>query len=115
MPPGFAVSLTRSRSGSGLAGCLDPLEPPDDDVLALGHVQERLSLELEPVRRHGVQLELRFGGPDAPRRVMNLGAVQAGPVGGVEAVALRQEVLDASRQRRERLPRPARTGPWRGR
>src|SRR5215208_5580662 len=103
MPPGSWVARSRSRSGTGLAGCLDPLERPDEDVLARREVEQRPSFELEPVRRHRVQLEVGIRGRDAPRGVMDLGAVQARSIRGVETVALCQEVLETPGPGGERL------------
>src|SRR5215218_4512222 len=103
MPPRSSVSLSRSRSGSGLAARGDPFQRPDDHVLALCEVEQRFSFELEPVRRHRVQLEVGVRRTDAPWGVVDLGAVQAGPIRGVETVALCQEVLETPGPRGERL------------
>jgi hypothetical protein len=70
---------------------------PDNDVLSCCEVQQRpLSLELQFERRHRVCRDLRFGGLQLPRTMMDVRAIQrAGRRAGVQAVALGQEVVDA--------------------
>src|SRR4029078_1711233 len=80
--------------GSGSCGLLNALQRPDDDVLALGQVAERIALELGPVGLHGVERELDLGRTQLPRRVVDLGAVEAALVTRVKAVALREKVLE---------------------
>jgi hypothetical protein len=73
----------------------DPVKRPDHHVLRFGEVAQGLGgRQLEPVRRHRVQVDRGLGGADAPRRVMDLGAVEALVVRGIEAVAFGEEVLE---------------------
>src|SRR3954451_18881065 len=69
-----------------------PLERPDQHVLPAGVVTDRPGLDLD--RRDSPVLDLRFRGLQRPRRVVDLGALLS--VRGVEAVALREEVLERS-------------------
>jgi hypothetical protein len=59
------------------------LERPDDDVLALGEMEQRLASELDAVRWHRVQLDRRLGEAKVAGRMVDLGAVKPGPVGRV--------------------------------
>src|SRR4051794_4918494 len=92
--------LTPRRSmvaGSSPPANLVADERPDEDVLACGVVeQRRLGGQLDPVRRgHRVAVELRLGGLEGPRRMVDVGAQNAPAiVGQVEAVALGEEVLE---------------------
>jgi hypothetical protein len=65
-------------------------------------VQQRpLGLELQFGREHRVCRELRFGGLQLPRTVMDVRTIQSACGGKrVEAVPLRQEVVEASCNRR---------------
>src|SRR3954454_14693451 len=69
-----------------------PLERPDQDVLPTGVVADRLPLDLD--RRDSPVLDFRLRGLQRPRRVVDLGPLLS--VRGVEAVALREEVLERS-------------------
>jgi len=87
--------------GKGSCGPLDGFEGPDHDVLALGEMTDRLAVQLDPVRRHGVERDHDLGRAELPGRVVDLGAVQPAAVVRVEAVALGQEMLERARLRLE--------------
>src|SRR3954447_5885674 len=113
LPPGFSVATEEDPARAPALRPAFPLfggyllEWPDHDVLPLGQVAERVAVEHEPVRRHRVQVELHARALDPPRRMVDLGAVDAGLVGGVEAVALGEKVLERARRWHERVARAA--------
>src|SRR4029453_16969463 len=66
-------------------------------------MEQRLASELDAVRWHRVQLDRRLGGAKVPGRMVDLRAVEPGPVGRIEAVALDEEALQAPRRGDVRL------------
>src|SRR5436190_7407230 len=70
----------------------EPLERPHDHVLPLGEMEERLALQLHG--REPRRLDLGLRRPDPPRPVVDVGP--RGPVVGVEAVTLGEEVLEGA-------------------
>src|SRR5215217_4230353 len=61
---GVIAGRLRGRAGG--------LERPDDDVLALAEVEERLPVELDARWRHRVLADLRFGRLQRPGRMVDL-------------------------------------------
>src|SRR5438874_553456 len=77
-------------------GALSALERPDDDVEPGRVVLQRLGRGVEPDRRDRVQVDARLGPLERPRPMMDVSAVQLAFVLGVQAITLRQEVLEGS-------------------
>ena len=80
------------------APALHLLQSPRYDVLPPGEMQQRgrrRTRESRGVRR--VDGDLRFGGLQAPRGMMDLEPVGPGPLRRVQAIPLRQETLERSR------------------
>src|ERR671919_1250528 len=75
------------------------LEPPDEDVLPAGEMEQRLPVGKDDARRrHRVRLDHRLGRLQRPGRMVDLGAERLSPLAqGVEAVALGQPVLERAR------------------
>jgi len=69
-------------------------EGPDHDVLPPREVEDRFGVHDEPVGCHRVQVDVRFGALKRPRRVVDLRAVEPASILCVQAITLRQEVLE---------------------
>ena len=97
-------------TGEGLQA-LYTVQRPDQNTSLGDEVRERrLVRQADPLRGHRVQSELDLRTLERPGRVVDLGTAEpAASVDGVEAVPLRQEVLQGTGRGGE--DRPARAGP----
>src|SRR3954470_1809787 len=80
-------------AGPRACAALRLCQGPDDDVLAGGEMQQ-WGVVGHLDRRHRVQVDPGVGRLERPRGVMDLGAADPALVLGVEAVALRQKMLE---------------------
>src|SRR5579884_710602 len=85
---------------------LERFERPDHDVLA-GREEDARLLVRQRDRSHRVQVDGRLAALQVPRRMVDLGAERPAAVLGVEAVALRQELLQRPRLGTEQRPASA--------
>src|SRR5947209_2424299 len=75
-------------------GRLPPLERPDHDVLPPREVKQRLTLERNRVGRHRVEVDRGIGFLQRPGPMVDVRPVETRAVARVEAISLRQEVLE---------------------